>query len=65
VIWGGAIGLPRKALTALDLPRLLDRPLVDDPAIGPAARRAGLRVLPRGARPVDILLVARKPARAA
>jgi hypothetical protein len=49
VVWGGTIGLSRKALAALDLPRLLDRALVDDLAIGQAARRVGLKVLSRGA----------------
>jgi cellulose synthase/poly-beta-1,6-N-acetylglucosamine synthase-like glycosyltransferase len=49
VIWGGTIGLSRRALAALDLPRLLDRALVDDLTIGQAAKRAGLRVLSRGA----------------
>ncbi|WP_149537647.1 glycosyltransferase family 2 protein [Siccirubricoccus phaeus] len=49
LVWGGTVGLSRRALAVLDLPRLLDRALVDDLTIGQAARRRGLRVLPRGA----------------
>ncbi|HYZ32702.1 MAG TPA: hypothetical protein VE684_10540 [Crenalkalicoccus sp.] len=49
LVWGGTVGLSRRALAVLDLPRLLDRALVDDLTIGRAAKRAGLRFLPRGA----------------
>ncbi len=49
LVWGGTIGLSRRALAVLDLPRLLDRALVDDLTIGAAAVRAGLVLLPRGA----------------
>ena len=49
LVWGGTIGLSRRALAVLDLPRLLDRALLDDLPIGAAARRAGLRLLSRGA----------------
>jgi hypothetical protein len=49
IVWGGTIGLSRRALSWLELPRLLDRALVDDAIIGRAARRRGLRLLWRGA----------------
>lgn len=49
LVWGGSVGLSRRALVALDLPALLDRALVDDHLIGAAARAAGLRLLVRGA----------------
>ena len=49
LVWGGSVGLSRRALAVLDLPRLLDRALVDDLTIGEAAKRHGLRFLARGA----------------
>lgn len=49
LVWGGTVGLSRRAVAALDLPRLLDRALVDDLTIGQGAKRAGLRLLSRGA----------------
>lgn len=49
LVWGGTVGLSRRALATLDLPRLLDRALIDDLTIGLAAKRLGLVFLPRGA----------------
>lgn len=49
LVWGGTVGLSRRAVARLDLPRLLDRALVDDLTIGEGVRREGLRLLPRGA----------------
>jgi hypothetical protein len=49
LVWGGTVGLSRRAVAVLDLPRLLDRALVDDLTIGLAGRRAGLKLLSRGA----------------
>lgn len=49
LVWGGTIGLSRRALARLDLPRVLDRALVDDLTIGAAAKAAGLSILSRGA----------------
>jgi hypothetical protein len=49
MVWGGTVGLSRRAVAALDLPRLLDRALVDDLTIGLEAKRKGLVFLPRGA----------------
>ncbi len=48
-VWGGTVGLSRRAVAVLDLPRLLDRALVDDLTIGMAAKRRGLVFLARGA----------------
>lgn len=49
LVWGGSVGLSRRALAVLDPPALLDRALVDDLTIGEAAKRRGLRLLARGA----------------
>ena len=49
LVWGGSVGLSRRALAVLDPPALLDRALVDDLTIGEAAKRRGLRILARGA----------------
>ncbi len=49
LVWGGSVGLSRRALAVLDPPALLDRALVDDLTIGKAAKRRGLRLLARGA----------------
>lgn len=48
-VWGGSLAIDPRALPALDLPRLLDRALSDDLAIGARAGEAGLRVLTRRA----------------
>lgn len=49
LVWGGTVGLSRRALAVLDLPRLLADVLVDDLTIGQAARQRGLRIMSRGA----------------
>jgi hypothetical protein len=48
-IWGGSLGVSRKALQALDLPNTIGRTLTEDLPIGDRAAQTGLRVLTRRA----------------
>ncbi len=47
--WGGSIALTRDAIRSLDLPALFEREISDDLALAGAARRAGLKIIFRGA----------------
>jgi Glycosyl transferase family 21 len=49
MVWGGSLALTRQALAALDLPRTLDREVVEDMPIADRVGQAGLRLLTRRA----------------
>ncbi|MFZ2869736.1 glycosyltransferase, partial [Zavarzinia sp.] len=47
--WGGSLALKRDVVRTLDLPALFEREISDDLALAGAARRAGLKIIFRGA----------------
>jgi Glycosyl transferase family 21 len=49
MVWGGSLALTRDALEILDLPKTLDREVVDDVPIGSRVAETGLRLLTRRA----------------